>query len=288
LTDAAISFRRWAVETVASSRSSALIRIGLGLLIWVRFASEQLPFRHDFGGRWVFSIAFFCATTLMVIGYRARLATFTTGVLASTFYYYFGLIEDFEPYTHHHTYWLGMATLLCSLTPCGQSYSVDRWIEVKKADARGQTIPPEAGNIWGLRLIVIQLSLMYFWSAYDKCHPGFLNGDRLQAIFMYYYIGSNLDQWDAWAWVFQLAAWIVVTLEFALAFGLPFKATRYWLVLPGIGLHAMFYLLLPVSTYSATIVLLYLAYLDPDDVHLIIDRLSGVDPDEGIKRQHGS
>jgi hypothetical protein len=35
------------------------------------------------------------------------------------------------------------------------------------------------------------------------------------------------------------------------------------------------YYLLPVSTYSATMVLLYLAYLDPDAVHRFIDRLGG-------------
>ena len=32
----------------------------------------------------------------------------------------------------------------------------------------------------------------------------------------------------------------------------------------GLALHAAFYVLLPVSTYSATMMVLYLALLDPD------------------------
>ncbi len=60
--------------------------------------------------------------------------------------------------------------------------------------------------------------MMYFWTAVDKLHPGFLEGDRLEALFMYYYIGSSLADWAAWSWVFAVAAWIVVIVEFALTF----------------------------------------------------------------------
>lgn len=270
-----LSLVAWAVGTVGSSRSSALIRIGLGFLIWVRFASEQLPFRHELGWHTAFSLTFLLATAMMVTGVFTRLSTFVSGVLTFSFYYYFGLVLEFEPYTHHHTYWLGIATILCSLTPCGKSFSVDRWLAVRQARARGQPLPIEAGNLWGLRLIVIQLTMMYFWSAYDKSFAGFLNGDRLEAIFMRHYIGSGLADWAAWSWAFAVAAWIVVVLEYFLALGLPFARTRKYLVIPGLLLHAAFYVMLPVSIYSATIVLLYLAYFDADKVHRVIDELGG-------------
>jgi len=265
----------WAVGTVGSSRSSALIRIGLGFMIWARFASDQLPFRHELGWHTAFSLSFYLATAMMVAGVLTRLSTFVAGVLTFSFYYYFGLVLGVEPYTHHHTYWLGIATILCSLTPSGKSFSVDRWWAVRQARASGQPPPPEAGNLWGLRLIVIQLTMMYLWSAYDKSHAGFLGGDRLEAIFMRYYIGSNLADWATWSWAFAVVAWSVVILEYALALGMPFARTRKYLVIPGLMLHAAFYVMVPVATYSATIVLLYLAYFDADKIHRVIDDLGG-------------
>ncbi|MGH8559102.1 MAG: HTTM domain-containing protein [Methylococcales bacterium] len=268
-------FSNWAVDSVGSSRSSALIRIGLVLIIWARFASDQIPFKHEFGWHTLFSIAFFLSTTMMLIGIFTRFATFVTGIIALSFYYYFGLVLDVEPYTHHHTYWLGVAAFLCSLTPCGRSFSLDRWLAVKKARQKNLTPPPERGNLWGLRLIVVQLTAMYFWSAFAKTNAGFLGGDRLEAIFMQYYIGSNLADWAAWSWAFVAAAWGITILEYLLAFGMPFARTRKYLLIPGLALHAGFYLLLPVRTYSVTIMLLYLAYLDADKVHRFLDEIAG-------------
>ena len=54
----------------------------------------------------------------------------------------------------------------------------------------------------------------------------------------------------------------------------PILFARY-LLLPGLAFHAVIYCTLPVYTFSATMVVLYLAYFDPDDVHGFIDRLQG-------------
>jgi hypothetical protein len=268
-------FCDWGLNYVGSSRTSGLVRIGLGLIIWARFASEQLPFRYELGLRTGYSLLFYLFTTLMIVGYKSRLTTLVSGLLTMGFYYLYGFLFDYEPYTHHHTYWLGIATLLCALTPCDKSYSLDRWFSVSRSLREGLPLPPERGNLWGLRLIVVQLTMMYFWSAYNKMHAGFLSGDRLEALFMYYYIGSSLSDWASWSYMFPLAAWLVVMLEIVLAFFLPFQRTRKYLVLPGIALHLIFYIMLPVSTYSITIILLYLAYFDADRVHRTLDKIQG-------------
>jgi len=270
-------FIAWGVETVASSRSSALIRIGLVFVIWARFAAAARPWDSDFGWPTLFSLVFFVATVAMLIGYKARISTFVTGVLAISFYYFFGVVLGHEPYTHHHTYWIGIATLFCALTPCDKSYSLDRWLAVRQARKEGRQPPREEGNVWGLRLIVVQLTMMYFWTAIDKLRNyDFVSGERLQSIFMTRYV--HFGHWLEWLWPFIVMSWIVILLEFALAFGMPFRATQRYLVIPGLLLHGFFFALLPVGTYSITIVLLYLAYFDPNQVHRVIDELSGVPP----------
>ena len=50
---------------------------------------------------------------------------------------------------------------------------------------------------------------------------------------------------------------------------------RRWVVPVGLSLHATFYLMLPVATYSATAMVLYLALLDPAAVHRFLDRMQG-------------
>ena len=73
-----------------------------------------------------------------------------------------------------------------------------------------------------------------------------------------------------------VTAVMVVLLEYALAFGLPFRATRRYLVLPGLAFHAIIYVSLPVATFSATMILLYLAYYDPEAVDRVIARVQEI------------
>jgi hypothetical protein len=272
-----VRFLGWGLDYEGSTRTAAIIRIGLGFLLWVRYANDLLPFKHPFGLETVFCLTFFGLTTWMIVGLWAQLATFLTGLFGLFTYYYVGHVYGHEPYTHHHIYWLGIATFYCALTPCGRSFSVDRWLAIRKANKARATPPPERGNLFGLRLIVLQLSAMYFWTAYDKTFWGFLSGDRLQQIFVHYYVGSDAGLWMKYGFVFTAAAIFVTLLEYALAFGLPFAKTRRWLLIPGLLMHATFYIMLPVATYSATIILLYLAFLDADRVHRFIDQLVGND-----------
>ena len=58
-----------------------------------------------------------------------------------------------------------------------------------------------------------------------------------------------------------------MALEFALALGV-WRPRWHRLLLPlGVAFHAGLYVLLPVHTFSATMVLLYLAVIDPSAVH---------------------
>ena len=132
-------FVRWGVHTRGSSRSSALIRIGLVFIIWARFAAEGQFFEHQIGWRPVFWIVFYVFTLAMLIGYKSRISTFIVGVLVMFIYDYFGLFLG-ELQVSSHMYWLGIGPLLCALTPCGRSYSLDRWLAMRRNTPRPKKV----------------------------------------------------------------------------------------------------------------------------------------------------
>lgn len=117
--------------------------------------------------------------------------------------------------------------------------------------------------------------MVYLSSAFDKCNAAFLSGERLQHSLQFLYWGADPVTLPLWGPATAAAAWVVVALEVALGVGLWWGPARRWLAPAGVLLHVAFYLLLPVGTFSLTMILLYLAYADPDAVHEAIDRMVG-------------
>lgn len=257
-----------------STRSVALIRIGLALILWTTWGDHMVIFRRLTPPGAVVAVVFFASTTLMLVGYRSRLATLVAGVTC-TVIYNGDLIDIGASLRHHHTALMCLSTVLLSLTPCGRSLSVDRWLAVRRARRRGAPPPPERGDLWAVKLLALTLSAVYFGAAVSKSNAGWLSGDRFEMLLTHYYLGSDWigEPWLATA--MQLATVYVVALEWALCFGLWWAPARRWLIPQGIVLHWGFYVLLPVVTFSLTTVLLYLAFVPPDVVHRAIDRLLG-------------
>lgn len=264
----------WALHTEGSTRPAALIRIGLALNLWGRWSYDLLLYKDLSPWGIALSLGFFVSTTLMLIGFFSRTATAGAAVAALSMYHIFGIELGREPWTHHHTYLLAFATFLCAMMPCGRSLSVDRLLAVRRAAARGEPAPPERGNLWGVRLMALQLSVIYLFTAYDKTNAAFLSGDRLEQIAMWTYGGSVWPRDPLLHRVAGLVACVTVVFEYALAF-MHFRRVRRLLFVPGLLMHGAFYVLLPVRTYTTTVWVLYLAFLDPDRVHGVIDELVG-------------
>lgn len=268
----------WCLRTEGSTRSAALMRIFLVAVIWARWAGEVLLYFDLSPEGLALSTSFFVATTLMFFGLFTRVASLWSAAVVLSIYHYFGIELGREPWTHHHTYLLAFSTFLCALTPCGRSYSVDRWLALRKAEKNGKPAPPETGNLWGMRLIALQLSTIYVFTAANKSHWGFLSGDRIEHYLLYYYFGDQFPRSGLLHATMMLSAMLTVALEYALAFGMLFRKTRRWLVIPGLLMHGIFYVVLPVATYTATMWILYLAYFEADEVHALIEKLSGTGP----------
>lgn len=264
-------FWEWAVESEGSTRPAALIRIGLAVIAWARFGSEVALF-HDPG--WVrlgLALTFAPAVTLMGLGCWTRLSTIATASILTAIYGYAAWLNRTGV---HHVYLLMAACWLCALMPAGRSISVDRW----RALQRGVALP-ERANLWGQRLLTLQIAILYFWAAFDKLEPGYATGERIQMVYLYIYGGAQYPHGAAWfPWICRGLAWSTVAMEFLLSFGLFVPHWRPWLMLGGVFFHGFIYLTLPVFTFTATILLTYVAFWDPDEVHRRIDLLLGVSP----------
>ena len=259
----------WGPDATGSTRAVALMRIGLSALAFIRFGPEIAPFVATGAGGLMIGIGFFTIAGAAFLGLRARLSIGCLGALILTLYALTQSGLGAVGWNHHHVYILGMACLLLSLTDCGRSYSWDRWRQLDTAEGP----PPEHGALWGQRLIALQMSALYFWTAIDKTDMAFLSGQRLEQIFVWSYSGRALEILLAFPLLLAAMSIAVVVVEYFLAVAILTRRYLKPALVLGLSMHALFYLMLPVSTYSATMMLLYLALVDPEDVRRFTDRM---------------
>ncbi|MCA9546770.1 MAG: HTTM domain-containing protein [Myxococcales bacterium] len=258
---------RIANET-GSTRGAALLRMGVALLIWARFA-DDLALYHARPWPWgALGASIYLSSFTLLIGWRSRLSALWAAGSIAAVVIWLGVIQRHHDYVHHHITLLLIVTVLLALTPCGHSLSVDRWRALKRGDA-----PPEVGPLWGVRLMALQASAVWFWGATNKLHAGWFSGDRLQAIWMHFYFGSDMPEGPAFVWLSQAGAVLTVALEYILAVGLWFPRTHRVLIPAALLFHGAAYFTLPVSTFTATMYLLLLAFIPAQRLHAGLDRL---------------
>lgn len=262
------------VDAEGSTRSLALIRIGAVLCLWA-CVGEQMHLRAAVGPeRLLLSAVFYAASLALLFGLATPLAAaLTAGVLLRLYVdaHLGGPARAF--FAHHHQALLTAVFVLLALAPAGRSLSLDRWRRLRREARGGPPAPPERGPLWPLRLLALQASAVYLWSAIDKLALDFLTGARLERIAMELYFGSDLPEHATFGALVVLSAWCVLLLEIALGVGLWSSDARRWLIPAGIALHALLYLAVPVCVFSALMVLLYLAYADPAAVDRALARL---------------
>jgi hypothetical protein len=257
----------WFFHAEGSSRPAALVRMGIALLAWSRLAGPMMPLKDLGAQHLVLGTWFYVSSIALFVGWRSQLAAFLLGAQILTLRIHMGYGERVEAYTHHHIHALGLAAILLSLAPCGRSYSLDRWLALRRGEH-----PPERGNVLGMHLIVVLLSSIYLWGTYSKSTMAFVHGDRMAQILQTVFLGSDRLS-GAQTFVVRLMSWGTLALEPFLAIGLWVPRLRRPAILLGTTFHLAIYYLLPVTIFTATTILLYLAALDPDEVHDFLDRM---------------
>jgi uncharacterized membrane protein YphA (DoxX/SURF4 family) len=264
----------WALLDEGSTRTVAIVRIGLVLQLWCRWALEFTPFHSASIDVRAVGVSFFASSLLFFAGLYTRFAGAWLSLTLVVAFYHLGIrLGMRDEFHHHHTRLLIVATCLVALSPSGRSLSVDRYLDVTRAAREGRAPAPERGPLWAQRLIALQISVLYLFTAIDKTRLGFLNGARLEQIYVHLYTNSSYPDWPGFHALAVAASVVTVVLEYALAFGLWVPRARRVLVPLGVAFHLVLYYSVPLSTFTASMCLLYLAFADPERVHASIDVL---------------
>jgi hypothetical protein len=180
---------------------------------------------------------------------------------------------------HHRNIWLLSSSelliraitiiLLCS--PCGHSLSLDSWIGQRKVELR----KPRDWAPWALRLIQIQLSVVYIVTVWQK-----LKGDSwIDGTAVYYATRLNsmsnqgipflLDN----MFLLKLFTWGTLILEFTLGTLIWFRECRKPLLILGIFFHLGIEYTMSIPFFELVMIALLLNFVTPKEYRALTFRL---------------
>jgi hypothetical protein len=149
--------------------------------------------------------------------------------------------------------------------PSGVALSLDAAREARK---RGGALASAIISPWGVRLIQMQICLIYFQSCVIKCQgPAWMEGSVVHYILFNREFGQFNMEWLAqYPLLINVMTHGAVMIEFALAFWLWFRPTRRWAAIGGVMLHAGIRPILLVPGFGEVMTATYLTFLAHDEI----------------------
>lgn len=225
-------------------------------------ASREGPVCHalnSVGLPWLYgySILGFAALSFaaLTLGYKSRIAAVCSYAAVT-------LIASWNDLPLSAAHQFLRALLFCLLwSDCGRVWSVDAWMS--RGEGEGARV-----RIWPLRLIQIQVALMYLVTALWK-----LNNVMWRDGSALHYVFQN-PQFPRFAWLsspaldpwMTLATYATFAWEASFAFLILFPRTRRWVLAVGIVAHLGMWATLELGPFSWVVLASYVAFLDPEDV----------------------
>jgi hypothetical protein len=157
------------------------------------------------------------------------------------------------------------------LTPCGAAYSLD----ARRLRRRRGTLAEPIIHPWAVRLLQIQLCLIYLATAAFKCHGAtWLGGTAVHYVLFNHEVGLFDFEWLArYPLVISLMTYCALLIESSLCFLLWFRSSRKWIAIAGVLLHAGIFPLVNVPLFGEQMASLYLLFFEPDEIQAILQRL---------------
>ena len=207
---------------------------------------------------WIALVALLACSVAIVVGVRP------TVFLAAAFVLLVSVQRRSPAILNSGDIALRNLTLLLALTPSGAALSVDRWRRHGRDALRSASrIAP-----WGLRLVQLQMVVIYFMAFWGKSGDLWRDGTavstalRLEDLQRYGRIDLLVDN----VTVVALLTWSTLALELALAVWLWFRPTRHVLIALGVTLHVLIDTLLLVGFFGIAMIAGLATFMDGDRI----------------------
>lgn len=209
-------------------------------------------------GLFVVWLVLLLSALALTVGWHSRVAAVVVFVLVQSF------VQRGRPVFNAGDVLLSIEALLIALSACGAAISLDQR-RLTGSFWSAQLRPP-----WALRLLQIQLSLIYLSTVQEK-----LTGETWLRGTAVSFAWRTDQQWailPAPDWVannaviVNVASWATLVIELAIAILVWNKKWRPWVLSLGIVLHVAILLNLNVGFFSFAIFVLYLAFVPYDTI----------------------
>ncbi len=157
---------------------------------------------------------------------------------------------------------LRLFALYLALAPAGAALSVDRWRHHRD---RFWEFPARAP--WALRLMQIQISVLYLFTVWLKLQGETWNQGTAAS---YAWRVTEVARFDLPAWidssalVSNVATYSTLAVEASLALLIWNRRARPWVIAAGVALHLSVLATIVVGLFSATVFVGYLAFTPPE------------------------
>lgn len=212
---------------------------------------------------WCYRI-FLLQTILLLVGFRSQFQAISLLVWLASFHHRNCMLVDGEDTVFR------LFAFLLALSPCGICWSVDAWL--KPAPER---LKKQSGCAWALRLMQIQLTIIYVSTAWEKLNgASWLDGtalyyaSRLDDMFGRFPVPEFLFGDPGWL---KLMTWSVLAVEVALPICLWIRQTRKAAIVVGILLHLSIEWMMNLFLFEWVMIVGLMAFAVPNDFARLID-----------------
>ena len=193
------------------------------------------------------------AAIAMSVGWHSRLAALTVWILLLSF-----IRRDPNIFNAGEGV-MCITALVLTLSSCGAGLSMDQ----RRRD--GQFWSAQGRSVWPVRLLQVQLSLIYFITAQAKLIGStWVDGTAVSYAWRKYHDWAFLPapQWVSTSpLLVNVATWGTLLIELAIAILVWNKRWRAKVLFVGVILHVAIYLSLSVEFFSLAMCVLYLAFV---------------------------
>ncbi len=161
-------------------------------------------------------------------------------------------------------------TLLLALTPTGAAMSVDQ----VRRHGRGAFWTSSMVAPWGLRLVQLQMMVVYFFAFWSKSGELWQNGTAVSTAFRLQDL-QRVDELSVFIdniWVVAFLTWSTLVVELMLGTLLWVKRLRPGLIVLGVLLHVMIDTFVLVGFFGIAMIAGLMTFLDADRIDAVVQR----------------